>query len=176
MEYHVSFAFHHMQTWDKQGRRRGKALTSDLSFHAQRVKKGEPSFTQSNFSFKLSINQIPSEGVHLNVFNFILRLIIAQVYCIILTRTVMPLKFLFSSCLRHTLDNFVGQLRTNARCILWINAFPEPQPRKVILQIANEQCLLWSVPGISSSCFNHWSNSTKKGLEKCYFRLGLSSL
>lgn len=117
-------------------------------------------------------HQIPSEQVHLNVFNFTWRLIIAPVDCIIFTRTVMSFKFLFSSCLRHALDNFVGQLRTNARHILWINAFPEAQSQKVILQMANEKCLLWSVPGTS----NHWSNSTKKGSEKCYFRVGLSFL
>lgn len=172
-EYHVSLPFHRMQTWDKQ--RGGQGHSPFTSAFMPSTLKAW-AFTQSNFALKLHINQIPSEQVHLNVFNFTLRLIIAEVYCIILTRTVMPFKFLFSSCLRHALDNFVGQLRTNARHILWINAFPEPQSQKVILQMANEKCLLWSVPGISYSCLNHWSNSTKKGLEKCYFRPGLSFL
>lgn len=113
MEYHLSLPFHGMQTWDKQGK--GTCLLPKLSCT---INQGGWAFTQSTSSLKLWINQIPSDQAHLNVFNFTLRLIIAQVYCIISTTTVMPFKFLFSSCLRHALDNFVGQLRTNARHIL----------------------------------------------------------
>lgn len=162
VEYHVSLPFHPMQTWAQL---RHPPFTSAFR-HNKLTRVGPPLKAAS------LLHQIPSEQVHLNIFNCAWRLIIARVDCIIFTRTVMPFKFLFSSCLRHALDNFVGQLRSNARQILWINAFPEPRSQKVILQMANEKCLLWSVPGTSTTD----QILPKKGSEKCYSRLGLSFL